>query len=284
MCAFLAERREELAPRCDNTSVAESIWLTVLASLISGGALVKAADYLFDEYKNRRDRTATAMALLTKHLDPILRAADELVGQMRSLAITDFEDFRTTGQPRHSTDVQELRRVSALYYFVQFWSRIQLLKSESDSVALAANVIGFRLQQFVKHLETHAVRVVERTWQRATGEAIILMVDGVPRPMNLYQFSRRYKEDEEFRRWCAPLAELLEVGGADSKARQRLLKYGVVLHALIDTLDPTHVMTTARDPWPNKLTDATRKALAYGTFRTHLPFVQGVGRYTLPKK
>jgi hypothetical protein len=258
--------------------------LTVLVSLISGGALVKAADYLFDEYKNRRDRTATATALLTKHLDPILRAADELVGQVRSLAITDFADFRSTGQERHPTDVQELRRVSSLYYFIHFWCRVQLLKGESGSVALAANVVGDRLQKFVKHLETHAVRVVERTWQRATGEAIILTENGLSRPINLYQFNQRYGEDDAFRRWCDPLAKLLESAGSDQKARQRLLKYGVVLHALIDTLDPTHVMTTARDPWPNKLTDATRKELAYGSFRQHLPFVKGVGRYTLPKK
>lgn len=264
--------------------MAESVWLTVLVSLISGGALVKAADYLYEEYKNRRDRTATARALLTKHLDPILRAADDLVGQIRSLAVTDFEDFRIAGQQRHSPDVLLLRRTGSIYYFVQFWARIQLLKSESDSIALATNVVGDRLQQFVKHLETHAVRVVERTWQRATGEAILLTTDGVTRPNNLYQFVRRYNEDDQFRLWCAPLTELLETAGSDQKARQRLLKYGVVLHAFIDTLDPTHVITNARDPWPNKLTDATRKELAYGTFRHHLPFVRGVGKYTLPEK
>lgn len=270
--------------RCDNAVVADSVWLTVLVSLISGGALVKAADYLYEEYKNRRDRAATARALLTKHLDPILRAADELVGQVRSLAVTDFSDFRGTGPQRHAPEVLLLRRASTIYYFVQFWARIQLLKSESDSVALAANIVGARLQQFVKHLETRSVRVVDRTWQRATGEAILVTDDGVTRPSNLYEFVCRYNDDDEFRRWCVPLAELLQTAGSDQKARQRLLKYGVVLHAFIDTLDPAHVITKARDPWPNKLTDATRKELAYGTFREHLPFVSGVGRYTLPQK
>lgn len=262
----------------------DSPWLTILASLISGGALVKAADYLFDEYKRRRDRTATATALLIKHLDPILRAADELVGQVRSLALTDFADFRETKQQVHSADVLDLRRVSSMYYFVQFWCRVQLLKSESDSVALAANATGERLQRFVQQLETHAVRIVERTWQRATGEAIIVSDDSGEKPMNLYQFSRRYHQEPEFRRWFAPLAELLESSGSDPNARQRLLKYGVVIHALIDTLDPAHIMTARRDPWPNKLTEATRKELAYGTFGKHLPFVNAVGRYTLAKK
>jgi len=104
-----------------------SIWLTILVSLISGGALVKAADYLWEEYKRRRDRTATATALLTKHLDPTLRAADELVGEVRSLAITDFADFRNPGQKSHEEAVVDLRRVSAVFYFIQFWARVQLL-------------------------------------------------------------------------------------------------------------------------------------------------------------
>jgi hypothetical protein len=197
--------------------------------------------------------------------------------------VTDFEDFRETRQQLHSADVLELRRVSSMYYFVQFWCRVQLLKSESDSVALAANATGERLQKFVQQLETQAVRIVERTWQRATGEAIIVSDDNGERPMNLYQFSRRYQEPE-FSRWFVPLADLLKSSGSDPKARQRLLKYGVVVHALIDTLDPAHIITARRDPWPNKLAAATRKELAYGTFKKHLPFVTAVGWYTLPKK
>jgi len=149
---------------------------------------------------------------------------------------------------------------------------------------LAASPVGRKLQSFVQQLETHAIRVVERTWQRATGEAILIAEQTTHRPMNLYEFSRRYRQDAEFREWFTPLAGLLERTGSDGKARQRLLKYGVVTHALTDTLDPNHVITTERDAWPNKLSDSTRKELAYGTFRTHLPFVRNSGRYTGKKK
>src|SRR5437879_6093841 len=102
--------------------------------------------------------------------------------------------------------------------------------------------------------------------------------------MNLYEFTSRYKTNEEFRTWFSPLAELLESTMKDRKSRQRVMKYGVVLLALIDTLDAKHVLSSRRDPWPNKLSNSTRKELIYGTFRQHLPFVKSPLTYVEEKK
>jgi hypothetical protein len=102
--------------------------------------------------------------------------------------------------------------------------------------------------------------------------------------MNLYEFTARYKSDEQFRTWFSPLALLLESTMRDRKSRQRVMKYGVVLLALIDTLDPKHILSAHRDPWPNKLSNSVRKELLYGTFREHLPFVENPSTYFQPTK
>ena len=45
------------------------------------------------------------------------------------------------------------------------------------------------------------------------------------------------------------------------RARQRMLQYGVVIHALIDTLDRKHYTTKYRPPYPNKLTNRAKHEL-----------------------
>jgi len=262
----------------------ETSWLTLLASSIGGGVVVKVLDYVRDEYQRRRERTETARELLTRHQDPILKTADELVGEIRSLALSDFAVFRThQHQPIENVSF-DLRRLSALFYFAQFWARVQLLRVESGSIALASDPAGARLQKFLQQLESRAVRVVDRVWQRAAGEAIIVTEGSGRRPMNVYEFSDRYHTQENFRKWFRPLALLLDNSGRQVADRQRVLKYGVVLHALIDTLDAAHIVTVRRDPWPHKLSSAVRKQLAFGTFSQHLPFVPKWGAYTKAQK
>jgi hypothetical protein len=264
--------------------MAEANWLQLFASSVGGGLVVKIFDYAREEYRRRRERSESAKDLLTKHHDPILKAADELVGHIRSLVISDFADFRRAARTHRSVEVTALRKTAAFFYFIQFWGRVQLLRIETGTMAVAADPAGERLQKFIQHLESRAVRVVDRTWQRAAGEAILIPDGSSRRPMNLYEFTSRYEIDEQFKTWVSPLAQLLESTTNDRKSGQRLMKYGVVLLALIDTLDPKHVLSSRRDPWPNKLTNATRKQLLYGTFRQHLPFVERPLVYIQDKK
>lgn len=268
----------------DNDRMPDSTWLTLLTSSVGGGLVVKLLDYLTETRRRQRERQQTARDLLVKHHDPIAKSADELVGEIRSLAVSDFLDFRVSAS-QHMTDEElVLRRMAAVYYFVNFWSRIQMLRIEADSLSIAAAPAGSRLQKFIQQLESRAVRIVERTWQRACGEAILFSDSSGRRPLNLFEFVSRIRTDPQFHLWFLPLEQLLAATARDKRIRQRILKYGVVLHALIDTLDAKHVLSNARDPWPNKLSEAVRKELSYGTFRKHLPFVEGYGRYLWPQK
>jgi hypothetical protein len=180
--------------------------------------------------------------------------------------------------------VSSVRKTAAVFYVVQFWARLQLLKLETGYVALAAGPAGPRLQKFMERLESRSLRLVDRAWQRAAGEAILVSDGGARRPMNLFEFTGKYQSDEQFRAWFTPLSDLFVTTGKNKRSRQRILKYGSVVHALIDTQDPKHVVTTQRDPWPHKLSRAVRKELAYGTFKEHLTFVDEPEKYFAGKK
>jgi hypothetical protein len=66
--------------------------------------------------------------------------------------------------------------------------------------------------------------------------------------------------------------------------RQRLLQYGTVVHALIDTLDPEHLVTRNRPSMANKLSKRSWAALNYRVFRVYLEFVRNRQRYIKPPK
>jgi hypothetical protein len=258
----------------------ETSW-NLLISAVLGAVGVKFLDHLFSRLARRTEETESARALLGRHLDPILKAADELVGKLRSLAETDFGDFRHPPS-KSKVEVTEIRRHAALHLFAQLWARIQLLRIESASVALGSRRSGAQLLNFLYALESLRVRVLDRAWQRAAGEASISRIDGVPRPLTLEEFVKRSETDPEYQRWISPLAKILDKTDK-AENRQRLLVYGVVLHALIDTLDPKHVVTRRRRPWPHKLTETSRSELEERVFRAYLSFVRKPHQYTRPE-
>ncbi len=66
--------------------------------------------------------------------------------------------------------------------------------------------------------------------------------------------------------------------------RQRLLRYGIVIHAMIDTLDPQHQVSRDRPSYPYKLSRKSWRDLRYRVFGVYLKFVQGSQKYLGPPK
>jgi hypothetical protein len=256
-------------------------WLDLFGSGLAGALLVKVLDRVYEEYRVRAAAGESARSLLAKHLDPILKSADELVGKLRSLALSDFAEFRHNPQPREQ--LGQLRQWAVLFLFGQFWARVQILRIESASVALGSEKTGQRLQAFLYMFESQRIRVVDRAWQRATGEALIINDPDGRRAMTFYEFLQKIKADKNFASWFDPLLSQLQ---RTSKVvnRQRLLVYGAVLHAMIDTLEPKHVVTRNRTGWGNKLTKKSREELEWRVFREYLEFVESPHAYTRPQK
>jgi hypothetical protein len=252
-------------------------WFQLLASSLGGGVVVKVLDYAHHEYTRHRDRRDVAKDLFAKHRDPLLKAADELVGRVRSMGRSDFRDFNGAEQP--VSDLELTRKLASYFVFAQFWAQIQLLRIAAGTASLASDSTGERLQAFFEQLESHNVRIFDRTWQRATGEAILLADAGVRRSMNLYEFVKSYRADPSFAAWLSPLVELFGSTRDNKDARHRILRDGAVVHALADTLDPNHVLTRNDDGWPHKLPPTMRKKLFFGVFQKHLPFVKQAAKY-----
>jgi hypothetical protein len=105
-------------------------------------------------------------------LDPLLKAADELGGKLRSHAVEDFIDFREMPS-KDLSPIDLVNLCSTLYLFAQFWARLEILRRESFNADLAQDSQGKVLLRFLRSLESKRVRLVDRAWQRAIGELSI---------------------------------------------------------------------------------------------------------------
>ena len=249
----------------------------LLTAAISGGVASKLLDLVHGEWKRRSGESKTAREIVERHLDPILKAGDELVGKIWSLAATDFSGLHRQKEP----DVEFL---GVLYLFGQLWSWLQILRRESVYVVLSSVEEGRRLQHFMSALEGTRVRLVSRTVQRGIGEALIENGDK-PRVISLFEFASHVQsvEGEQLRRWLAPV-EFIIGNPAHTSNRQRILVYGAIVHSMLDTLDPNHKVTQWRPAWGNKLTKRSRKELERRIFPVYLKFVSRPGTYTSAPK
>ncbi|MBI3043490.1 MAG: hypothetical protein HYY78_11785 [Betaproteobacteria bacterium] len=256
-------------------------WLGVFGAALGGGLTVKLLDILYQEIRYRSDRKRTAKKFVDEHLDPLLKASDELVGKLRSLAEQDFSGLRKI-TPKNIT-LESAEFASLLYLFARFWAQVEILRRQGLSVAMSEDPRGNKLQNLLSCLESRRIRVVDRIAQRAVGEVMLREQHGVQDSMPFILFVKTYETDESARHWLQPLVTVLSRVG-HTRERQLLLQYGIVLHALIDTLDPKHLLTRSRPSFPGKLTKESRQELNYRVFGQYLTFVKDREKYLGPPK
>ena len=108
--------------------------------------------------------------------------------------------------------------------------------------------------------------------------------NGCPEPISYIEFVRLLENDSEARKWVSPVFATLSKLEHRSQ-RQRLLRYGVIVHAMIDTLDSRHIVTHDRPSYPHKLTQKSWSDLKYRVFGVYLKFVPNSRKYLgSPKK
>jgi hypothetical protein len=242
------------------------------------GFLTSMLNSLFTQILRRWHNAAAARRLIVEQLDPLLKAADELQGKLRSLAEEDFVEFRRLP----STQLELADRVnlcSALYLFAQFWGRIEILRRDSLHAAFGGNSQGKKLRRFLRCLESRRVRLVDRAWQRAIGESVLVTSTQTTDVISFRGFVEQYESTPRIQEWLRPLEDLLRATKY-RRARQRLLQYGVIVHALIDTLDRKHYTTHERPAYPNKLSKRAKHDLIGRVFGTYLPDVKHPEKYT----
>jgi hypothetical protein len=258
-------------------------FLQLLGVALGSGLTVKLLDIGHQQLLRRSERSRSAKQIVDQHLDPLLKAADEVVGKLRSMAERDFGSLRSRQVPE-STDEGFSGDLSNLSYLIaRFWAQVEILKLESLNASLSRDRRGAQLGKMLDCLESQRVRILDRAAQRAIGEAMIFPNRRPLECIPYIGFVEKYRGDPEFRGWVAPLVKVLR-RVQHTEERQRLLQYGVVLHALIDTLDGKHRVTKDRPSYTNKLTRRSRRSLRYRVFGVYLNFVRRSEKYWLERR
>jgi|GEM_PF-2026264 len=254
-------------------------WLELFSAALGGGAVVKLLEMVFgwkrEDHLQKKETKRDAKLLVNKHLDPILKAGDDLVGKLRWLAQNDFKELEGVDYGQRPP---ELEVAAFLYLFAEFWARIQLLRREGIYVNLGVDDAGKKLLDFVRTLEERQTRLLERHAQRAIGDLMVVQNNPQPRVMSFHEFVTRLEADDATQNWFEPLIELMS-RLRYKKVRQKLLVYGAVVHALLDTLDSEGLVAEQRPGWGNKLSSSSRQELEKRIFATYLGFVEGAEKY-----
>src|ERR1700682_1941367 len=97
--------------------------LTYLSGVVSMPLLERLFGSAFAELRQHWQSVAAGRHLVRQPLDPLLKAADELHGKLRSLAEEDFREFKDIPNADLS-DPQLVDLCSTLYLFAQFINAI----------------------------------------------------------------------------------------------------------------------------------------------------------------
>lgn len=249
----------------------------VLGSSLLGTVLVKAADVAYQELTRRRAQKKTTEQFVDQHVYPFLKTTDELVGKLHTLAQKDFKPIQGITPDERSLDNSDF--ASLTYLFGMFWARVEKMRHEGLSVSMAADKRGQQLQSFFDCLESPKVRLFETIQQRAIGETLVVGKE----TRSFTDFVATFEKDATLRRWTFPLVKLLS-RLKHTTERQLVLQYAIVLHVMMDTLDPQHRITSDRPSLELKLNAQTWANLNYLVFGKYLQFVDEPSKYIGPPK
>ena len=244
-----------------------------------GALLVKILDIVSHELRMGSERRRTARRFVDENLDPVLNTADELVGKLRSLAISDFETLRRA--PSSNEQYHDL--VDVLFLFSKFWASLEIFRDGGHTISVVRDDRGKKLMQFISCMESRRMRIVRRSSQRAIAELVLLQQDGHFDTIQFIDFVRKLEEDRQAQRWILSLKKVLD-RMEHTATRQQLLRYGIVIHAMVDKLDPNHEVTQDRPSYPYKLSKKSWVDLKYRVFPVYLNFVDNPKKYLGPPK
>ena len=258
-------------------------FVQLLFAAIAGGLLAgvfsKVLEIFYGEVLRNVERRSSARRFVNENLDPVLKSADDLFGKLRFLASTDFRAIQDSGKGgKRNLDLIEL-----LYFLAKFWASIEVFRKKGLSVSIAEDDRGEKLSQFLDSLESRKIRLVDRLTQRVIAELLLETSGHHIASVSFIGFLRELNSSEEAREWTRRLALSLEATG-HTRERQRVLAYGVLVHAMIDTLDVGHRVSHDRSPYPGKLSKKTWRDLKYRVFGRYLTFVSNPDKYLGPPK
>lgn len=254
-------------------------WDSLFAAALGGGLTVKILDLAYQELIRRFERKGSAKKFVDENLDPVLKAADEVVGKLRSLSNSDFKPLHGCAQQ----DVENHDLIGLVYMLAKLWTTLEIFRHEGLSVSITQDARGKQIFNFMDCIESRRVRIVDRLSQRAVAELLLTTQQGRQEAIPFIGFMKLLRHDSDAQEWLKPV--IRELGRTRHRSeRQRILQYGAIVHAMIDTLDPGHMVTRDRPSYANKLTKKSRSNLKYRVFGLYLRFVSNPQKYLGPPK
>lgn len=251
--------------------------ITTIITFISGGAIWEGFKFFYPDLKRPIETRLAAKKTFYKNLDPILKSSSELYGKLLSLAKEDFSSFINTDNS-NATDPEHNQKY-VYYLFAQFWAHLEYLRLESQYIDLAKIKKGKNLLRFIETFESRKYRILDRSVQRIIGECLITNEKQKFRILTLKEFLDELNNHESsISRWTRKLeTKLLSV--SDKDVRQQILRFGVIVAAMIDYFDPEHKTVRRRELYLIKLTKKSLNIIRNQLLNHYLPFIKDKSRY-----
>ena len=244
--------------------------ITGLLSAVTGGALWEGFKFLYPEIKRKIDSYKEANDLLYKSIDPLLKSADELYGKLWSLAKEDFATIINTKNSISKNPAHNLQYI--LFLFAQFWANLEYIRLQNQYTSISRIKKGRQLIRFIETFESRHFRILDRSIQRIIGETLIEYSGQKFTIMSLNEFINELNgPNQRISQWIDQLQDFIKSVN-DTRYRQQILKYGIIIATLIDHFDPNYKVVRRREIYLNKLTIKSKKELEKNLFKHYLQF------------
>lgn len=245
--------------------------LDTILSLITGGALWELLKSVVPEFKDRFDRYLQARKELYSHIDPILKASDELYGKILSLS---KEDFNTFINPENSNSENVAQNKLYIYYlFAQFWAQLERFRIKNQYYSISRFKKGRQLLLFLETFESRSFRLLDRPVQRIIGELLIEHSTTNFNVMSLSQFSNYLESSESnIKLWISQLENKM-MATSEKAERQRVLLYGTIMALLINHFDSKSKMIRKRKIYWNKLSINSKELMKNVLLKKYIHFI-----------
>lgn len=250
--------------------------LQSIITLISGSVIWEGFKYFYPDIKRYFNSRVEAKKVLYQNIDPLIKAASELYGKLLSLAREDFATYRNQVQSNSSDPEHNKKYI--LYLFSQFFAQIEFIRLQSQYVTLAKIEKGRELLKFIETIESRKYRIVDRSIQRIIGECLILNKDQKFKVMTLQEFLNQIDQtNTPLNKWITILESKLNAVYLQD-TRQLVLKFGIIVEALINHFDPNHKTIRKRPVYVNKLSPKSRGTIKENLCVYYLPFIKNKKR------
>jgi hypothetical protein len=251
--------------------------INLVLTTLTGAVLWEGFKFFYPDIKQYFKNRIVAKKIFYDNLDPILKAASELYGKIESLSKEDFATFINLKNSNSSNPLHNQKYV--LYLFAQFWAQLEYLRLQSQYIDLSKIEKGNQLLRFIETIESRKHRILDRSMQRIIGECLISSKDQKFRIMTLKDFLETLEnENSTLSKWIGNLEKKL-LSVKDKQQRQNILRFGVIVAALIDNFDPNHETVRRRDIYKNKLSPKSKEFLNESLFGHYLTFIKNKTKY-----